>query len=78
MSPRPRSGQNGCEYAVGVVRRAGDLDDDPVIEIVNPDEDTSPAAVTAWLAELDAAGDWIALPVTAAELLADDRADAGS
>ena len=70
--------QAGRGYAVAVVRRAGDLHDDPAIEIVNPDEDTSPEAVAAWLAELDAAGDWIDLPVTAAELLAEDRADAGS
>ena len=61
-----------------MVRRAGDLHDDPAIEIVNPDEDTSPEALAAWLAELDAAGEWIDLPVTAAELLAEDRADAGS
>ncbi len=45
---------------------------------MNPDEDTSPEALAAWLAELDAADDWIDLPVTAAELLAEDRADAGS
>ena len=70
--------QRGRGYAVAVVRRSGDLHDDPVIEIVNPDEDTSPEALAAWLAELDAAGDWIDLPVTAAELLAEDRADAGS
>jgi hypothetical protein len=61
-----------------VVRRAGDLHDDPAIEVVNSDEDTSPEAVAAWLAELDAADDWIDLPVTAAELLAEGRADAGS
>ena len=70
--------QCGRGYAVAVVRRAGDLHDDPAIEIVNPDEDTSPEALAAWLAELDAAGDWIDLPITAAELLAEDRANAGS
>ena len=78
MSSTPRRRQAGRGYAVAVVRRAGDLHDDPAIEIVNPDEDTSPEAVAAWLAELDAADDWIDLPVTAAELLAEDRADAGS
>jgi hypothetical protein len=59
-----------------VVQRAGDLHDDPAIEIVNPDEDASPEAIAAWLADLDAADDWVELPVTAAELLAKDRADA--
>ena len=78
MSSTPRRRQADRGYAVAVVRRAGDLHDDPAIEIVNPDEDTSPEAVAAWLAELDAADDWIDLPVTAAELLAEDRADAGS
>lgn len=58
-----------------VARRADDLRDDPAIEIVNADEDTSPAGMAAWLAELDAEGDWIDLPVTAAELLAEERAD---
>lgn len=58
-----------------VARRADDLRDDPAIEIVNADEDTSPAVMAAWLAELDAEGDWIDLPVTAAELLAEERAD---
>jgi hypothetical protein len=68
----------GREYAGVVARRAGDLRDDPAIEIVNPDDDTSPEALAAWLAELDADDDWIELPVTAAELLAEDRADADS
>ena len=78
MDPSSDDVQRGRGYAVAVVRRAGDLHDDPAIEIVNPDEDTSPEALAAWLTELDAAGDWIDLPVTAAELLAEDRADAGS
>jgi hypothetical protein len=68
----------GQEYAGVVARRAGDLHDDPAIEIVNPDDDTSPEALAAWLAELDGDDDWIELPVTAAELLAEDRADADS
>jgi hypothetical protein len=58
-----------------VARRADDLRDDLAIEIVNANEDTSPAVMAAWLAELDAEGDWIDLPVTAAELLAEERAD---
>lgn len=69
----PRSAHG---YAGAVVQRADDLHDDPAIEIVNPDDDTSPEAVAVWLAELDAANDWVELPVTAAELLAEDRADA--
>ncbi len=62
----------GPRYAVAVVRRAGDLHDDPAIQIVNPGEDTSPEAMAAWLAELDAGDDWLDLPVTAAELAPSD------
>jgi hypothetical protein len=58
-----------------VARRADDLRSDPAIEIVNADEEASPASMAAWLAGLDAEGDWIDLPVTAAELLAEERAD---
>jgi hypothetical protein len=61
-----------------VVRRAADVDGKPAIEIVNPDDDTSPEAIAGWLAELDAADDWIDLPVTAADLLAEERADSTS
>jgi hypothetical protein len=44
------------------------------LEVVNPDDDTSPAAVVAWVAALEQDDDWIDLPVTAAELVGEDRA----
>lgn len=43
------------------------------LEVVNPDDDTSTAAVAAWVAALEQDDDWIELPVSAAELVDEDR-----
>lgn len=45
-----------------------------ILEVVNPDDDTSADAVAAWIAALEQDDDWIDLPVTAAELVGEDRA----
>ncbi len=51
-------------------KRTSDLIDDPLIVRVNPDDDTSPETVDAFFNALrNAEGEWIELPVTAAELI---------
>ena len=57
-----------------MAKRADDFRNDSSIEIVNPETDTSTDALAAWIADLEHEGDWIDLPVTAAELIAEDRA----
>ncbi len=56
-----------------MAKRVEELSGDPMIVLVNPDDDTSVEALEAWIAELEASDDWIDLPVTAAELIAEDR-----
>lgn len=56
-----------------MAKRVEELSGDPLIVLVNPDDDTSVEALEAWIAELEASDDWIDLPVTAAELIAEDR-----
>ena len=62
------------EYSDAVAKRADDFRGDSSIEVINPETDTSAGALTAWIAELERENDWIDLPVTAAELIAQDRA----
>jgi hypothetical protein len=57
-----------------VAKRVEELSGDPLIVLVNPDDDTSVEALEAWIVELEESDDWIDLPVTAAELIAKDRA----
>jgi hypothetical protein len=57
-----------------VAKRADDFGGDSSIEVINPETDTSTEALTAWIAELERDNDWIDLPVTAAELIAQERA----
>jgi hypothetical protein len=57
-----------------MAKRVEELSGDPLIVLVNPDDDTSVEALEAWIAELEASDDWIDLPVTAPELIAEDRA----
>jgi hypothetical protein len=57
-----------------MARRADDFSADTSIALVNPEVDTSVEALAAWIAELEADDDWVELPVTAAELIAEDRA----
>jgi hypothetical protein len=57
-----------------MAKRVEELSGDPMIVLVNPDDDTSVEALEAWITELEANDDWIDLPVTAAELIAEDRA----
>jgi hypothetical protein len=62
-----------------MAKRADDLSNDPVVVIVNPDEDTSVEALEAWIAEITNDEDeWLEVPVSAAELIAQDRAESGS
>lgn len=57
-----------------MAKRVEDIVGDPLIVLVNPDDDTSVEALEAWIAELEASDDWIDLPTTAAEIIAEDRA----
>ena len=61
-----------------MARRADDFASDSSIDVVNPDTDTSTDALAAWIADLEREDDWIDLPTTAAELIAEDRAAHGS
>lgn len=61
-----------------MAKRADDFLNDSMIDVVNADDDNSIDALTAWLAELERDADWIELPTTAAELIAEDRALSGS
>jgi hypothetical protein len=62
-----------------MAKGADDLINDPLIVLANPDDDTSPEAMDAFLDALkNAEGEWIELPVSAAELIAEDRAESGS
>lgn len=56
-----------------MAKRADDFLNDSMIDVVNADDDNSIDALTAWLAELERDADWIDLPTTAAELIAEDR-----
>lgn len=60
-----------------MAKRAADLTDDPKVIIVNPDADTSEEALAAWIAEILEEDDWIELPVSAADMIAEDRAESG-
>ena len=57
-----------------MAKRVDDFRNDSSIEIVNPETDASTDALAAWIAGLEHDADWIDLPVTAAELIAEDRA----
>ena len=57
---------------------ADDFGNDSSIDVVNPDADTSLEALSAWIASIEREDDWIELPATAAELIAEDRAGRGS
>ncbi len=61
-----------------MARRADEFSNDSSIEIVNPHDDTSTAAIAAWIAELERDDEWIELPTTAAELIEEDRKTRGS
>ena len=62
-----------------MAKSADDLINDPLIVLANPEDDTSPETMDAFLDALkNAEGDWVELPVSAAELIAEDRAEAGS
>ena len=61
-----------------MARRADDFGSDSSIDVVNPDDDTSIEALASWIAELEREGDWIDLPTSAAELIAEDRSEIGS
>ena len=61
-----------------MAKRADDFLNDSMIDVVNADADNSIDALTAWLAELERDADWIDLPTTAAELIAEDRSSRGS
>lgn len=56
-----------------VAQRAPDFNDDVAIAVVNPETDASADAVAQWIAELEADDDWNELPVSAVELIAEDR-----
>lgn len=58
--------------------RAEDFRSDSSIDVVNPDADTSIEALKAWIASLEREDDWIDLPMTAAEMIEEDRATHGS
>ena len=70
----PRRAGPRPEYDVLVARRADDYGDDTAVDAINDSEDTSLDALNAWIAELQRDDDWIELPVSAAELIAEDRA----
>ena len=63
-----------ARYSGAVAKRADDFGGDSAIEVVNAETDTSAEALAAWIAALERDDDWIDLPVTAAELIAEDRA----
>ena len=72
-SPTLRTGTIDSRYDRSVDTRAPDIPNDPTKVLVNPNDDTSVEALEAWIAELEASDDWIDLPTTAAELIAEDR-----
>ena len=51
-----------------MARRADDFANDSLIDVVNPEDDTSTEAIAAWIADLERDDDWIELGSTAAEL----------
>ena len=61
-----------------MVTRAEGFGGDASIDVVNPDADTSIEALSAWIASLEREDDWLDLPMTAAELIAEDSASHGS
>ena len=67
----------GRKYA-GAVAWREELGRGSTIEVVNPHDDTSIAAIDAWIAALEQDDDWIELPVTAAELIEEDRSQRDS
>jgi hypothetical protein len=72
-SPTLRTGTIDSRYDRSVDTRTSNIPNDPLIVLVNPNDDTSVEALEAWIAELEASDDWIDLPTTAAELIAEDR-----
>ena len=68
-----RQGLAVGRYDGGMARRGDDFDGDSAIDVVNPADDTSVEALATWIADLERADDWIDLPVTAAELIEEDR-----
>jgi len=68
----------GPAYHDGMARSAGKFDGDGAIVVVNPEVDTSIEALQAWITEIEQAADWIELPVSAAELIGEDRRASGS
>lgn len=65
-------------YAEEMASRADDFGNDTSIDVANPEDDTSPEAIAAWIADLERDDDWIELGSTAAELIAEDRTATGS
>jgi hypothetical protein len=67
----------GCgpteEYDQDMARHAGDFGNDPSIDVVSPEDDTSLEALAAWIAELEPDDDWVELPTTAAVLITESR-----
>lgn len=61
-----------------MARSATQIAEDPSIVVVNPSDDTSVEALEAWITDLENDGEWIEMPVTAAELIAEDRAESGA
>lgn len=58
---------------VVVARSTSEMPTDPAVVVVNPDDEVSPEAFTAWLDRLQT-GEPVELTVTAAETLAEARA----
>lgn len=56
-----------------MVRSAGDLPSDPAVVVLNPDDDVTPEAFSAWL-DRRQSGEPVDPGVTAAETLAEARA----
>ena len=61
-----------------MARRVEDFGNDSSIDVVNPENDTSPEAIAAWIADLERDDDSIELGSTAAELTSEDRTVTGS
>jgi hypothetical protein len=57
----------------GVVRPAADFPSDPAVVVINPDDEVTPEAFTAWL-DRRQAGEPIDPGVSAAQTLAEARA----
>jgi hypothetical protein len=57
-----------------VARSAEESFEHPAVVVINPDDDVTPAALFAWLDEVDEGEEPLDLPVSAAETLAEARA----